>query len=86
MACPSGYRDGPGPKRPETDRRMDAARVGYSPVMSVLLIVLAIIVLLAFGVLGAILEGLLWLTVIAAIIFVVGAVFGYFRFRSSTNT
>ncbi len=60
--------------------------MGYSTVMSVLLIVLAIIVLLAFGILGAILEGLLWLTVIAAIIFLVGAVYGYFRFRSSTNT
>lgn len=59
---------------------------GYSTVMSVLLIVLAIIVLLAFGILGAILEGLLWLTVIAAIIFVVGAVFGYFRFKGSTST
>ena len=53
--------------------------------MNVLLIVLAMIVLLAFGVLGAILEGLLWLTAIAAIIFVIGAVFGYFRIRGSTN-
>lgn len=51
--------------------------------MSVLLIVLAIIVLLAFGVLGAVLEGLLWLTVIALIVFVVGAVFGYSRFKRS---
>jgi hypothetical protein len=54
--------------------------------MSVLLIILAIIVLLAFGVLGAVLEGLLWLTVIAAVIFVVGAVVGYSRFKGSTST
>lgn len=53
--------------------------------MSVLLIVLAVVVLLAFGVLGAILEGLLWLTVIAAIVFVVGAVVGYSRFKGSTS-
>jgi hypothetical protein len=53
--------------------------------MTVLLIILAIIVLLGLGLLGAVLEGLLWLTVIAAIIFVVGAVFGYFKFKGSSN-
>ena len=53
--------------------------------MSVLLIVLAIIVLLAFGVLGAILEGLLWLTVIAVIVFAVGAVYGYSRLKGSSK-
>lgn len=66
-------------------RWVDATRIGYPTVMSVLLIVLAVIVLLAFGVLGAILEGLLWLTLIAAIIFVVGAVFGYFRLKGSRS-
>ena len=53
--------------------------------MSVLLIVLAVIVLLAFGVLGAVLEGLLWLTVIAVIVFAVGAVFGYSRLKGSSK-
>jgi hypothetical protein len=53
--------------------------------MTVLWIIVAIIGLLAFGLLGAIIEGLLWLTLIAAIIFVVGAVFGYVRFRGSSN-
>ena len=53
--------------------------------MSVLLIVLAIIVLLAFGLLGAILEGLLWLTFIALIIIAVGAVYGYFKFKRSRS-
>jgi hypothetical protein len=53
--------------------------------MTVLWIILAIIVLLALGLLGAVLEGLLWLTAIAAIIFVIGAAFGYFRFKSSSN-
>ena len=58
---------------------------GSPDVMSVLLIVLAVIVLLAFGLLGAILEGLLWLTVIAVIVLVVGAVFGYSRFKGSST-
>ena len=53
--------------------------------MSVLLLVLAIIVLLAFGILGAVLEGLFWLTVIAAIVFVVGAVLGWSRLRGSSR-
>jgi hypothetical protein len=53
--------------------------------MTVPRIILAIIVLLALGLLGAVLEGLLWLTAIAAIIFAVGAVFGYFRFEGSNN-
>ena len=64
---------------------MDVAPGGYATAMTLLWIVVAIIVLLALGVLGAVLEGLLWLTAIAAIIFVIGALFGYFRFKGSSN-
>jgi lysylphosphatidylglycerol synthetase-like protein (DUF2156 family) len=61
---------------------------GYGSVMSALSVILIVIVLLALGVLGAIVKGLLWLTAIAAMVFVIGAVYGYvrFRFRSSTPT
>lgn len=53
--------------------------------MSLLLIILAVVVLLALGILGAVVKGLLWLTLIAVIVFLVGAVFGYFRFKGSSN-
>lgn len=53
--------------------------------MNLLVILLAILVLLALGVLGAVVKGLLWLTAIAVLIFVVGAAFGYFRFKGSTS-
>jgi FtsH-binding integral membrane protein len=80
-----GYRDDimPKPGEPGDDWRRDP--VGRPTAMTVLWIILAIVGLLAFGLLGAIIEGLLWLTLIAAIIFVVGAVFGYVRFRGSSN-
>jgi hypothetical protein len=45
----------------------------------ILLLILALIV----GGVGLVVEGLLWLLGIALLIFVVGAVVGYFRFRSS---
>ena len=54
--------------------------------MSVLVIVLAMIVLFALGVLGAVVKGLLWLTAVAAIIFVGGAAFGSFKFKGSSST
>ncbi len=53
--------------------------------MTLLWIIIAIVVLLALGILGAVVKGLLWLTLIAAILLVIGAVFGYFRFRGSTS-
>ena len=53
--------------------------------MSLLTIILIVVVLLALGILGVVIEGLLWLLAIAALIFVVGAVVGYFRFRSSSR-
>ena len=60
--------------------------MGYVVDMSVLLIVLAMIVLLALGVLGAVVKGLLWLTAVAAIVFVGSAAFGYFKFQGSSST
>lgn len=55
---------------------------GVVPHMAALVIV--IIVLLLLGVLGAVIEGLLWLTLIAAILVVGGIVFGWFKFKSSS--
>mgnify|MGYP001410741319 CR=1 FL=1 len=52
--------------------------------MSIFLI-LAIIVLLALGILGAVVKGLLWLTLIAVIVFVIGGVVGYFRFKGTST-
>ena len=60
--------------------------MGYVVDMSVLVIVLAMIVLLALGVLGAVVKGLLWLTVVAAIVLVGGAVLGSFKFKGSSST
>ena len=54
--------------------------------MSVLVIVLAMIVILALGVLGAVVKGLLWLTVVAAIVLVGGAVLGSFKLKGSSST
>ncbi len=84
-SSPDRYRIGwLGTLREET--RLEPQCAGYVVDMSVLVIVLAMIVLLALGVLGAVVKGLLWLTLIAAIVFVVGAVFGYFRFKGSSIT
>ena len=60
--------------------------MGYVVDMSVLVIVLAMIVLLALGVLGAIVKGLLWLTALAAIVLVGGAAFGSFKIKGSSST
>jgi len=60
--------------------------VGYVVDMSVLVIVLAMIALLALGVLGAVVKGLLWLTAVAAIVLVGGAAFGSFQFKGSSST
>lgn len=53
--------------------------------MTALWIIIALLVLLALGVLGAIVKGLLWLTAIAAVIFLVGALFGFVKFRGSNS-
>ncbi len=49
--------------------------------MSAILIVLVILLLL--GILGAVVKGLLWLTLIAVVLFIGGAVFGWLKFKSS---
>lgn len=49
--------------------------------MAVIIIVL--IALLALGILGTVVKGLIWLTIIAAILFVVGAAFGATKLRGS---
>jgi len=48
--------------------------------MVVLLIV--VIVLFALGILGAVVKGLLWLTLIAALLIVAAIAYGWFRLRS----
>ena len=74
----------PGTVREETC--LEPRCVGYVVDMSVLVIVLAMIVLLALGVLGAVVKGLLWLTVVAAIVLVGGAVLGSFKMKGSSST
>jgi len=66
--------------------RLEHRCVGCVVDMSVLVIVLAMIVLLALGVLGADVKGLLWLTALAAIVLVSGAAFGSFKIKGSSST
>lgn len=58
---------------------------GVRPRMTLLWIVLIVVALLLLGLLGAVVKGLLWLTAIAVIIIVAGAIFGYSRFKGSSN-
>ena len=51
--------------------------------MSAILIVLVILLLL--GILGAVVKGLLWLTFIALVLFLGGAVFGWLKFKGSRS-
>ncbi len=50
--------------------------------MITLLIVL--IVLAALGILGAVVKGLLWLTLVAAVLFVIAGAVGWSKLRSAT--
>ncbi len=50
--------------------------------MTLLLVIL--VILLALGVLGAVIEGLLWLTLIALVLIAASAVYGWFRFQRRT--
>jgi hypothetical protein len=50
--------------------------------MTMVLIIL--VILLALGVLGTVIEGLLWLTFIALVLVVASAVYGWFRFQRRT--
>lgn len=56
---------------------MDGAEV-----IHVVLVVILLLLALAFGVLGLLVKGLLWLLAIAAVLILIGAVMGY-RARSS---
>ncbi len=53
--------------------------------MSLLLILLVVVALLALGILGAVIEGLLWLLAIVTAIVVAGAVYLYVRFKGSAK-
>lgn len=48
--------------------------------MTTLLLILVLLAVL--GVLGTVVEGLLWLTLIAIVLFLAGAGFSWFKFRS----
>lgn len=52
--------------------------------MIALLIVL--IILFALGILGAVVKGLLWLTVICVVLFLAAGVFGWLRRSASGST
>lgn len=50
------------------------------------LVVVLLLAWLALSVLGAIIEGLLWLTAIGAVLLVATAVYGWFKLRSATTS
>lgn len=52
--------------------------------MFALLILLVVLILL--GILGAVVKGLLWLTFIAVVLFVGGAVVGWWKFKRSRSS
>ncbi|MEZ0110185.1 uncharacterized membrane protein YvlD (DUF360 family) [Catenulispora sp. EB89] len=49
-------------------------------------IVLIIVLALVFGVLGAVIKGLLWLLVVGIVLFVAGLLFGAVKSRSGSRT
>ncbi len=44
--------------------------------------ILIVVILLLLGILGAVIEGLLWLTGAAIVLFLIAAAYGYFKFKS----
>ena len=48
-------------------------------------IVIILILLLLLGILGAIIKGLLWLTLIAVVLFIASGVYGWVKFKSRSN-
>lgn len=44
-------------------------------------VLVIVVILLALGVLGAVIEGLLWLTFVALVLVVAAAVYGWFTFQ-----
>jgi len=49
-------------------------------------LILIIILLLVLGVLGAVIKGLLWLTLIAALFVVALVAYGWWKFRGTETT
>ena len=49
-------------------------------------LVILLLILFAFGVLGAVVEGLLWLTLIAALLIVGGIAYGWWKFKGATRS
>ena len=47
--------------------------------------VIILVLLLLLGILGAVIKGLLWLTLIAVVLFVVASVYGWFKFKTHTD-
>lgn len=47
--------------------------------------IVIVIILLALGVLGVVVKGLLWLAIIAAVLVLIAAIYGWLKFRGSTN-
>ncbi|MEP1123383.1 MAG: hypothetical protein ABJH68_05770 [Ilumatobacter sp.] len=48
-------------------------------------IAIVLILLLLLGILGAVIKGLLWLTVIAIVLFVGAGVYGWFKFKRRSS-
>lgn len=48
--------------------------------------IIILLLLAVLGVLGAVVEGLLWLTFAAIVLFVAGAVFGWIKVKASQHT
>ncbi len=51
-----------------------------------LTLVIVIILLAALGVLGTVIEGLFWLTVIAVVLILAGLAYGWTKYKSSPKT
>lgn len=62
----------------------DSPGFGYCSAMTAL--VLIIIVLLLLGVLGTVIKGLLWLTLICALLVVAGVAYGWWKFRGTAKS
>lgn len=49
-------------------------------------LLLVILVLIALGVFGAVVKGLLWLTFVAIALIVASAIYGWFKLRGSSSS
>lgn len=48
-------------------------------------LLIVVIILFALGILGTVVKGLLWLTFVAAVLFICAVLFGVYRLRSSDD-